>query len=24
MQCCDLSAFGLPQPICIPPGTCPS
>lgn len=21
-ECCDLSAFGLPQPLCIPAGTC--
>ena len=23
-QCCDLSGFGVPQPICVQAGTCPS
>jgi len=22
--CCDLSTFGIPQPICVQPGTCPT
>jgi hypothetical protein len=21
-ECCDLSAFGLPEPLCIPTGAC--
>jgi hypothetical protein len=23
-QCCDLTTFGVPQPICVPTGACPT